>query len=1118
MAGAAHSPPQQTGLRQFVAVLVTGMLLSLALGVWVSRQVELRAEARFQQLSDLQQERIHDRLETFVYSLQGVRGLFQRNPDTVTAEEFRNYLSRDLQQDLTGALAWGYVQRLPAGAAAGRPRPPGNYHRLDGLTQPPAGQEAWVLRLLEPQTPVNATSLGLDIGSEPQRRALATESMRTGRAILSPPMALAQDPNRPGFLLLLPVYTGAQVPDNVAGWVLSALSATDLLAFLGNDATLGNALDISIADATAPQQPFFRLHPEGLTPVDARLHRMLRIGIGGRQWELQFSGLAGLYAPADRWLPALVAGGGLLLTLIVAGMLLLSGRRRHSAEHDVMSMTRSLREREVLLQSTLAPLDEWVFVLDASGRVLDCHEPEHHGQWLPRAEFLTRPLTDLLPPPVAATLREKLDVAMTTGRARFEFSLSQDRGPHFTARLCARHHDDGSTEGVTLIVQDVTREHEQARALRESEQKFRLLFTEAAQAIMLTRHGRYVDANPVALTLFGIPNLATLQHASLGMISPLMQPDGRPSAEAVKDIMRKAAEEGPQHYEWTFQRLSDGATFPADVHTSCMTLDGAMHFLSMITDLSSRKQTELALIQARDAAEAATREKSDFLATMSHEIRTPMNGVLGMAQLLGNSPLNPEQREYLGTIQQSGQALLTIINDILDFSKIEAGKLSFEETPFDLQVAIDETCELLLPEVREKNLELRLDLDPATPFNVIGDPGRFRQILLNYLSNALKFTQQGGITISLRARERGRGAVHFELAVADTGIGISHEQQRALFQKFSQADRTTTRRFGGTGLGLAICKALVERMGGSVSMSSVPGHGSTFRANFWMSPDPDAVHQGIPAIAASLRSAPVLVVDDMASHREPLVRGLGKAGLSATGAASIAEGLRLAQEQLPRFVICAAELPDGDAPQLASSLRAVEALAGTVFVMLSCRLERNDHAFCREHHIAASLPRPARVGWIISCLNMLASGEHDGIITRHSLLANPLRGKALPALRPGMRVLVAEDNAVNQKVAARMLERMGCHVDMAGNGLEALVMVSQLPYDVVLMDVQMPEMDGITATRSLRAQGFADLPIIALTANNREADREECRAAGMSDFLAKPIRYEDLHACLSRWL
>ncbi|MDI1301375.1 MAG: response regulator [bacterium] len=1114
--------------QQPLLVFLAGLLLSFVLSLWVTRQVDAQVEGRFQSLVQRQVERIRDRFELFPHGLKGTRGIFLENPSAVNAGQFLRYVeSRDLIREFPGALAWSYIERIPAHAVpAALKRLPG-YHRLDDLPQPPAGQEAWVVRLVEPEN--SAMLLGLDIASEARRHAAAAAAMQTGKVTLSAPITLLQDRSADlqGFLMLLPVHKGAAEAANVVGWIEVALRIEEVLRFLASEPGLASAVDISISDVTARPEQLYRLpHNDTTPPQQARpglssvpkLQEKRRLEIAGRLWEVQMSARPGLYTSADRLLPPVILALGCLLSLMVAGLLALSATLRLRAEEKALAMTASLREREELLQSTLSSLNDWVFVLDTQGVVLDCHEPGE-GSWQSSSDFINRSLASSLPADAAADLDNCLQQVQRDGHARFEFEL-KDHAParHFMARLSARKGSDGHFDGITVVAHDISNERARARELHESEEKFRLLFAEAAQAIMLTRQTQYVDANPAALRLFGVPNLVALQHANLGVVSPLMQPDGQLSREALKHIMRRAADEGPQHFEWTFQRLSDGETFPSEVHCSLITINGEPHFLSLVTDLSAHKQVEHTLIQSRDEAEAATREKSDFLATMSHEIRTPMNGVLGMAQLLANTNLDPEQREYLTTIQQSGQSLLTIINDILDFSKLEAGKLSFEEIPFDLQVAIDETCELLLPQIREKNLSLQLELAPGTPFQVIGDPGRFRQILLNYLSNALKFTQKGGITVGLRTRESGRGAALYELSVADTGIGISAEKQEVLFQRFAQADTTTTRRFGGTGLGLAICKALVERMGGTVSMTSNPGHGSTFRATFWMSLDPNSSHQLMPVMSPALRNIPVLLVDAATRSRELLAQGLSKFGLSVVCAGSVAEATGLAREHKPGFVLLDDELPDGDAESLLQALRHEGGLNDARMLLLSSRPVRNDHEFLRTQKIAAYLPKPARLMWILSCLNILASGEHDGVVTRHTLSTHHSRGKALPGLRSGIRVLLAEDNAVNQKVAARMLEKMGCHVDLVGNGLEALVMVSQLPYDVVLMDVQMPEMDGITATRNLRAQGFATIPIIALTANNRESDRQECRAVGMSDFLAKPIRYEDLHACLSRWV
>ncbi len=1118
--------------RVVLVVLVIGILLSLGLSLWVARQVDHQVDARFEQLSFRQVERIRGRLELFVYGLKGVRGIFAENADAVTAEHFKTYFnSRSLAREFPGAIAWAFVERIPA------PLDPRHhlqeqhnvaYFRMDDKVLPAPGRDAWVMRLIEPSA-THGHVLGLDFASDPARAGVALSAMQTSLPALSAPMTLLQEPGLDnGLLMMLPVHhRGLAHPGNVSGWVLAVIDPVRLFGFLREDKALNTYLSLRITDVSHGQHELFsNTGPAGSVPSkraqrlrQQRLSHDHLINFGGRQWQVSIQGNPALYSGADRWLPPLTLAIGTLLSLMVAGVLGFSSSLRKEAEDKAMAMTRSLREREALLESTLASLDDWVFVLDPDGRVLDCHAPPHNNTWQPRQDFIGKMLAGALPAAAQADLDNALKEIRTHLHAAFDFDLhSLGRSLSFTARLSARRHADGALAGATLIARDTTRERDQARDLLESEEKFRQLFTEAPQAILLAQEGRYIDANPAALTLFGMPNAASLQHASIGVLSPLMQPDGTSSEQGIRTVMTHAIEEGPQHVEWMFRRLSTGQQFPAEIHVSAIELQGEPHFLTMVTDLSLRKQQEQALIQARDAAEAASREKSEFLATMSHEIRTPMNGVLGMAQLLASSPLNAEQREQLTTILHSGHALLTIINDILDFSKIEAGKLSFEEVPFDLQVAIDETCELLLPQIRKKELRLTLELDPTTPFHVIGDPGRFRQVLLNYLSNAIMFTPQGGITVSLKTRERGRGAVLYELSVADTSIGIDPAKQSELFEKFTQAEASRDRRFGGTGLGLAICKALVERMGGQVSMASMPGHGSTFRATFWLALNPDAGQQTLPAILPTLRGAPVLVIDDNPTNRDLLVKGLAKAGLAVYGAVSVADAVLAIQRQAPRYVLLDAELADGNADTLIEALRAEPALGEATLMLLSSRPDSSDHAFCRAHGIAAYLPKPARLGWIISAINVLATAEHDGLVTRHTLASHHPRGNPLPGLRPGIRVLLVEDNAINQKVAARMLERMGCHVDMAGNGLEALVMAAQLPYDVILMDVQMPEMDGITATRSLRSRGFSDIPIIALTANSRDEDKQECRAAGMSDFLTKPIRYEDLHNCLSRWI
>jgi PAS domain S-box-containing protein len=1120
-----------------LAALIGGISLSLALSLWVAQQVDKQVEARFEQISTRHIERIRGRLELYVYGLKGIRGIFSEAPEAITPERFQTYLnSHNHVREFPGVTTWAFAERIPAQEL---PREHlaqhqiSHYIRLDGQTDPNAGQEAWVLRLAESTTQQEGI-IGLDLASEPLRQQTAYQSMQTGLPALSPLLPLVSKSTsntKTGFLLMLPVYyRDLAHSSNVSGWVIAAIDGDHLFNFLRDDKALNTSLTLSISDITDAENLLYSNLPSTANVGQKREQRLRlphaqqpqhieTIQFGGRTWQVSISANPAFYSGADRWLPPMTLAIGTLLSLLMAGALGFSSSLRRDAEEKTRTVSSSLRDRETLLESTIASMDDWVFVLDPDGRVMDCHEPPHSNTWQPREDFLNKPLASALPVAAHADLSNALNEVRTHRHASFEFSLHRTQhSRQFVARLSSRREGDGALLGATMIARDVSREREQARDLLVSEQKFRLLFAEAPLAILLTQENHYTDANPAALKLFGLPNSASLQHANIDVLSPLTQPDGQPSESGIRHIMQQAIAAGPQHREWMFRRLSNGELFPAELHLSAIELHGEPYFLAMVTNLSSQKQNEQILIQARDAAEAASHEKSEFLATMSHEIRTPMNGVLGMAQLMASSPLNSEQRDQLNTILQSGHALLAIINDILDFSKIEAGKLSFEEVPFDLQIAIDETCELLLPAIRQKDLSLTIELDPTLPVHVIGDSGRFRQVLLNYLSNAIKFTAKGGITVSLKARERGRGAVLYELSVADTGIGIEPDKQSELFERFTQAEASHDRRFGGTGLGLAICKALVERMGGKVSLASAPGRGSTFRATFWLAQDPAAGQQALPPIQPALRGAHALVIDGDVANREQLVKGLAKAGLAVYGAGSVAEAILAIQRQSPRFVLLDAELPDTSADALLTALRAEPALGDATLILLSSRPDSSDHAFCRRHGIAGYLPKPARLGWILSTLNVLSTGKHEGLVTRHTLNSHHSRGSILPDLRQGIRILLVEDNAINQKVAARMLEKMGCHVDMAGNGHEALMMAAQLPYDVILMDVQMPEMDGITATRALRAKGFSDIPIIALTANSRDEDKQECRAAGMSDFLSKPIRYEDLHTCLGRWV
>ena len=663
---------------------------------------------------------------------------------------------------------------------------------------------------------------------------------------------------------------------------------------------------------------------------------------------------------------------------------------------------------------------------------------------------------------------------------------------------------------VAVLRQRVQRQTRIIRSRLESEaaltQRYQDLVENANDIIYtLDLNGTLKSLNKAGETIFGYS-----RKEALGLDVARFLDTG--STRLVAETLSRArlGETLPSS-EWVIA-AKDGRRVPLDVSLKVIEESGRpVGVQGIARDITERKRTEAALERAKEAAESSSRAKGEFVANMSHEIRTPMNGILGMTELLLDTEVTAEQRDYLSMVKTSADSLLTIINDILDFSKIEAGKLQLESIDFKLRGSLEPMLKFLALRAHQRGLELNCFVHPRVPETLLGDPGRLRQVLTNLLDNSMKFTERGEVNVRIEQESIERDTTVLHFSVQDTGIGISPGKLSTIFESFTQADGSTARRFGGTGLGLTISRRLVEMMGGQIWVESTVGQGSTFHftARFSVS---RALNSLEPLEKVHLRNIRILVVDDNCTNRRILESLLVSWGMRPTLAEDGLQALQALEQALEAgepfpLVLTDADMPQMDGFALAERIRQNPQLSGATILMLTSVGQRGDAAQCRAVGLAAYLTKPIGHSELLEAiLSVLGAGPQENgplLVTRHSLR----EGKRL------LRILLAEDNLVNQKLALRLLEKYGHSAVVANNGREALDRLENERFDLVLMDVQMPEMDGFDVTAAIREkeQGTGEhIPIIAMTAHVMQGDRERCLAAGMDGYVSKPIRPKDL--------
>ncbi len=1005
----------------------------------------------------------------------------------------------------------------------------------------------------------NEDILGFDLSSDPTRLAVVEKVIQEKlpcSIIPAEPRPKSVWRKQSRLVVLHPVF---RKPDNqVIGFIGVVLRMQDLVNALIPPGFLGNeGVSLAIRDGDNAAGPPMAVFPESLNDenvIDGMLGPHLQIKyplfVFGRCLIIEIR-------PTRSFLPTtffragyMSAGFGMMITLILTFFVGLLRNRQFNLELQVSDRTRELREREQDLYITLNSIGDAVIATDLEGRITRMNAVAEKLTGWSLGEVLGQPLAQVFNAVDQVTggrINCLVEEVLVGGRI-VELSgntalIARDGSERQIADSAAPIRDaDGKTRGVVLIFHDVTEQNRVREKLRNSEARISTLVANIPGITYRCLNNQrwtmeFISDEVERLT--GFP-AGDFMGTPIRTYSGLIHPEDLPLVE--QNLQRALA--GHRSYEMQYRLMCKDGRFiwvmerGQGVHDE----DGRLMWLDgVIIDIDRRKKAEEQVDKALHELEKANVElqeintragdlatqaalanqaKSEFLANMSHEIRTPMNGIIGMSSLLLETELNPEQKQFAAVVKTSAENLLALINDILDFSKIEAGRLSLEEIDFDLRNTIEDAVEMLAVKAHEKGLELACFIAPDIPLQLIGDPGRLRQIILNLAGNAVKFTSRGEVIVTVTTERESDLEVVLKITVNDTGIGISEDGILRLFNAFTQVDGSTTRKFGGTGLGLAISKQLATLLGGKIGVKSKLGVGSEFWFTAMFKKQAQAAnYKEVPM--ADIRGLHILVVDDHPVNRllvASLLTNWGCRFAEAEDGRSALEALRKASRAGDPFKVALLDMqmPEMDGRELSAHIKEDATINSTRLILLTSLGTRGDSIWIKEAGFSGYLTKPVRQSQLHDCLAMVAGMNSENVeqnlITRH---------RVSEAVRRNVRILLVEDNYTNQEVAMTILRKLGYRVDLACNGLEALSALERQRYNLVLMDCQMPQMDGFEAARAIRTgKGVLDsgVPIVAMTANAMAGDRERCLEAGMDDYIAKPVQPKDLVEKLFLWL